>query len=105
MTQDNHDIIKNDMKEIAEVTQEAIIILISNPVDSLVYFTNQVNYPTHKIIGTGTALESSRFKTIIAQHYQIDPKNNKTLVIGEHGQYEKPVWSKEVIHDVELYAT
>ena len=69
------------MKQIAEVTQEAIIILISNPVDSMVYFANQVNYPTHKIIGTGTALESSRFKTIIAQHYQIDPKMLKLLLL------------------------
>src|SRR5699024_8763409 len=51
LAQDNHDIIKNVMKQIAEVTQEAIIILISNPVDSMVYFANQINYPSHKIIG------------------------------------------------------
>ncbi|RIL77495.1 lactate dehydrogenase [Staphylococcus cohnii] len=102
LAQDNHDIIKNVMKQIAEVTQEAIIILISNPVDSMVYFANQANYPSHKIIGTGTALESSRFKTIVAQHYQIDPKNVEAFVIGEHGQYAAPVWSKVRIHGMEL---
>ena len=47
-------------------------------------------------------MESSRFKTIIAQHYQIDPKNVEAFVIGEHGQYAVPVWSKVRIHGMEL---
>lgn len=102
LAQDNHDIIKNVMSQVAEVTQEAIIIVISNPVDSIVYFANQVNYPTHKIIGTGTSLETSRFKTIIAHHYQIDPKNVEAFVIGEHGQHAIPVWSKVRIHGMSL---
>lgn len=102
LAQGNHDIIKNVMSQVAEVTQEAIIILISNPVDSIVYFANQVNYPSHKIIGTGTSLESSRFKTIIAHHYQIDPKNVEAFVIGEHGQHAIPVWSKVRIHGMSL---
>lgn len=102
LAQGNHDIIKNVMSQVAEVTQEAIIIVISNPVDSIVYFANQVNYPTHKIIGTGTSLETSRFKTIIAHHYQIDPKNVEAFVIGEHGQHAIPVWSKVRIHGMSL---
>ncbi|WP_214268751.1 lactate/malate family dehydrogenase [Staphylococcus pseudoxylosus] len=102
LAQGNHDIIKNVMSQVAEVTQEAIIILISNPVDSIVYFANQVNYPSHKIIGTGTSLETSRFKTIIAHHYQIDPKNVEAFVIGEHGQHAIPVWSKVRIHGMSL---
>lgn len=102
LAQGNHDIIKNVMSQVAEVTQEAIIIVISNPVDSIVYFANQVNYPTHKIIGAGTSLETSRFKTIIAHHYQIDPKNVEAFVIGEHGQHAIPVWSKVRIHGMSL---
>lgn len=102
LAQGNHDIIKNVMSQVAEVTQDAIIILISNPVDSIVYFANQVNYPSHKIIGTGTSLETSRFKTIIAHHYQIDPKNVEAFVIGEHGQHAIPVWSKVRIHGMSL---
>lgn len=102
LAQGNHDIIKNVMSQVAEVTQEAIIIVISNPVDSIVYFANQVNYPTHKIIGTGTSLGTSRFKTIIAHHYQIDPKNVEAFVIGEHGQHAIPVWSKVRIHGMSL---
>lgn len=102
LAQGNHDIIKNVMSQVAEVTQEAIIILISNPVDSIVYFANQVNYPSNKIIGTGTSLETSRFKTIIAHHYQIDPKNVEAFVIGEHGQHAIPVWSKVRIHGMSL---
>ncbi|MEC5302006.1 MULTISPECIES: lactate/malate family dehydrogenase [Staphylococcus] len=102
LAQGNHDIIKKVTKQIAKVTQDAIIILVSNPVDSMTYFANQIDYPSNKIIGTGTALESSRFKTIIAHHYQIDPKNVEVFVIGEHGEHAIPVWSKVRIHGMPL---
>ena len=102
LAQGNHDIIKNIMSQVSKVTQDAIIILISNPVDSMVYFANQVDYPSNKIIGTGTALESSRFRTIIAHHYHIDPKNVEAFVIGEHGEHAIPVWSKVRIHGMSL---
>lgn len=102
LAQGNHDIIKKVTKQIAKVTQGAIIILVSNPVDSMTYFANQIDYPSNKIIGTGTALESSRFKTIIAHHYQIDPKNVEAFVIGEHGEHAIPVWSKVRIHGMPL---
>lgn len=102
LAQGNHDIIKKVTKQIAKVTQDAIIILVSNPVDSMTYFANQIDYPSNKIIGTGTALESSRFKTIIAHHYQIDPKNVEAFVIGEHGEHAIPVWSKVRIHGMPL---
>ncbi|NWK83471.1 lactate dehydrogenase [Staphylococcus sp. GSSP0090] len=102
LAQGNYTIIKGIMSQIAQVTQDAIVLLISNPVDSMVYFANQIDYPTHKIIGTGTALETSRFKTIIADHYQIDPKNVEAFVIGEHGAHAIPVWSKVRIHGMEL---
>ncbi|WP_039067439.1 lactate/malate family dehydrogenase [Staphylococcus shinii] len=102
LAQGNHDIIKKVTKQITKVTQDAIIILVSNPVDSMTYFANQIDYPSNKIIGTGTALESSRFKTIIAHHYQIDPKNVEAFVIGEHGEHAIPVWSKVRIHGMPL---
>lgn len=102
LAQGNHDIIKKVTKQIAKVTQDAIIILVSNPVDSMTYFANQIDYPSNKIIGTGTALESSRFKTIIAHHYQIDPKIVEAFVIGEHGEHAIPVWSKVRIHGMPL---
>ncbi|MGK3149278.1 lactate dehydrogenase [Staphylococcus shinii] len=102
LAQGNHDIIKKVTKQIAKGTQDAIIILVSNPVDSMTYFANQIDYPSNKIIGTGTALESSRFKTIIAHHYQIDPKNVEAFVIGEHGEHAIPVWSKVRIHGMPL---
>ncbi|PHK49933.1 lactate/malate family dehydrogenase [Staphylococcus edaphicus] len=102
LAQGNYSIIKAIMTQISEVTQDAIVFLISNPVDTMVYFANQIDYPTHKIIGTGTALETSRFKTIIANNYQIDPNNVEAFVIGEHGQHAIPVWSKVRIHGMAL---
>ncbi|HLR19498.1 MAG TPA: lactate dehydrogenase [Staphylococcus sp.] len=98
----NRIMIEDVMNQISKVTQEAIIILVSNPVDTITYIGNTFDYPSHKIIGTGTALETSRFKTLIADYYQIDPKNVEAFVIGEHGQHAVPVWSKVRISGMTL---
>ncbi|PTI79797.1 lactate dehydrogenase [Staphylococcus succinus] len=102
LAQDNRQMIEGVMAQIQQVTQEAIVILISNPVDTITYIANRFDYPAHKLIGTGTSLETSRFKTLIAKHYKIDPKNVEAFVIGEHGQHAVPVWSKVRIHGMAL---
>lgn len=103
LAQGNRKMIKAVMEQISQVTQDAIIILVSNPVDTITYLSNQVDYPTHKIIGTGTALETSRFKMLISKYYQVDPKNIEAFVIGEHGVHAVPVWSKVRVHGMELH--
>ncbi|ANQ65254.1 lactate/malate family dehydrogenase [Staphylococcus equorum] len=98
----NRIMIEGVMKQINQVTQDAIVILVSNPVDTITYMSNASQYPSYKIIGTGTSLETSRFKTLIATYYQVDPKNVEAFVIGEHGQHAVPVWSKVRIYGMTL---
>lgn len=103
LTKDNITIIKNIMKNVSSVQKEALIILVTNPVDAMTYIAfRSSDYPKEKIIGTGTLLETARFKTLIADHYNIDPKNVEAFVIGEHGQHAVPVWSKVRIAGMEI---
>lgn len=98
LAEENGKLMADLMQRIARVTQEAVIIFISNPVDAMTYIASTtVNYPKHQIMGTGTLLESARFKTLIANHYGIDPKSVHAFVIGEHGKNAVPVWSKVTI--------
>lgn len=102
LTKANSLIIHDVFKQLAKVTQEALVILISNPVDAMTYLAYQAGYPTGKIIGTGTILESSRFRTLIADHYQVDPKDVEAFVLGEHGSHGVPIWSRVRIHGIDL---
>ncbi len=95
LTSGNATIIQEIMSNITAVTTSPHIIMISNPVDTMTYLAEiQHDYPHEKIMGTGTLLESSRFRTLIADHYDVDPKSVEAFVIGEHGKTTMPVWSR-----------
>lgn len=103
LTKGNVAVVTDVMNRINAVTQQPLIVFVSNPVDTITYVATQVNdYPNEKIMGTGTLLESSRFRTLIAKHYDIDPKSVEGFVIGEHGQHAVPVWSKTTIAGMSL---
>ena len=103
LTKGNVGVVTDVMNRINAVTQQPLIVFVSNPVDTMTYIATQVNdYPNKKIMGTGTLLESARFRTLIANHYDIDPKSVEAFVIGEHGQHAVPVWSKVTIAGMPL---
>ncbi|KOR14210.1 lactate dehydrogenase [Staphylococcus carnosus] len=102
LTRANSLIVHSVFQKLSEVTQEAVAILISNPVDAMTLIAQEAGYPAHKVIGTGTNLESSRFRTLIADHYQVDPKNVEAFVLGEHGSHAVPIWSRVRIAGIEL---
>lgn len=102
LTKANSVIVNDVFRQLSAVTKEAVVILISNPVDAMTYLAHQAGYPSDKVIGTGTILESSRFRTLIADHYDIDPKDVEGFVLGEHGSHCVPIWSRVRIHGIEL---
>jgi len=62
--------------------------------DVLTYVTLKISgLPSNKVIGSGTVLDSSRFRYLIAEHCHVDPRNVHAYIIGEHGDTELPVWS------------
>jgi L-lactate dehydrogenase len=73
----------------------AILLVASNPVDIMTYVMQELSTrPDHKVIGTGTMLDTTRARTLLAEHYQVDPRSVHAIVIGEHGDSEVAVWSR-----------
>lgn len=90
----NTKIMDSIMTEIMKYTKEAMIIAITNPLDVAThYISTHFDYPREKIVGTGTMLETFRFRRILANHYHVDPKNIHGYILGEHGNSAFPAWS------------
>jgi len=63
-------------------------------VDILTYVTYKLSgFPKNRVIGSGTVLDTSRFRYLIGQKVNIDPRNVHAYIIGEHGDTEVPTWS------------
>jgi len=72
----------------------AVVVVVANPMDVLTYLAvKRLPAPPSRIIGSGTALDSSRFRYMLSQEFGIDPRNIHAYVIGEHGDSSVPVWS------------
>ncbi len=85
-------------KQIAEQLDrhapKAILIVASNPVDILTYVMQELSErPDEKVIGTGTMLDTTRLRTLLAEHYEVDPRSVHALILGEHGDSEIVAWS------------
>ena len=90
----NAKIMQSVFGEIVKRTKEAMIIMITNPLDVATYVVStQFDYPRNLILGTGTMLETYRFRRILADKYQVDPKNINGYVLGEHGNAAFVAWS------------
>lgn len=86
LLKDNVSIFKEITESIMKYTKDAYLIWISNPVDTAVYLCSEVyGYPSEKVIGTGTLLDSSRLKYILAKRYNVSPSSVNAYMLGEHG--------------------
>ncbi|MDT8716185.1 L-lactate dehydrogenase [Clostridium sp. 19966] len=90
----NVKVMSSVMESICKYTKDAVIITVSNPVDILTYLAqNHFGYDEKKIIGTGTSLDTARFRRIIAEKYSVDAKNVHGYIMGEHGSSAFATWS------------
>eukprot|EP00923_Selenidium_pygospionis_P012981 GHVN01022368.1.p1 GENE.GHVN01022368.1~~GHVN01022368.1.p1 ORF type:complete len:305 (+),score=33.95 GHVN01022368.1:394-1308(+) len=80
--------------ELDKHAPNAIIVVTSNPVDLMTYLVQEMtSRPTNRVIGTGTLLDSSRFRTLLGQHYEVDPRSVHGYILGEHGDSEVAAFS------------
>lgn len=90
----NTEIFKSIVPNIVKYSANSIVIVVTNPVDILSYVTQKISgFPSDKVIGSGTVLDTARFKYLISRHAGIDARNIHAYIIGEHGDTEVPVWS------------
>jgi len=94
LAQRNANVFKDIVPQIVKYGKNAILVVVSNPMDVLTSLTIKLSgFPPQKVIGSGTVLDSTRFRFLISQHCRVDPRNVHAYIIGEHGDTELPVWS------------
>jgi len=94
LAQTNLNILRQVASEIIRHAPDAIYIVVSNPVDLMTHcLIRESGIPAHRIIGTGTLLDSSRLRSIIAREVRLTSRNVHTYVLGEHGDTSVVPWS------------
>ncbi len=78
----------------AGVKKDAIVLVVSNPVDVLTYLAaDRLKLPTSQVLGLGTQLDTVRFRSLIAQQLAAPATQVNALILGEHGDSMVPIWS------------
>ncbi|UCE47751.1 MAG: L-lactate dehydrogenase, partial [Phycisphaerales bacterium] len=99
----NAEIVRSICTSIAEHDTSAVLVMVTNPVDALTHVAlEQLNWPRHRIIGSGTVLDSARFKYLLSRHCRVDARNVHAYIIGEHGDSEVAAWSMTHIAGVPI---
>jgi L-lactate dehydrogenase len=89
--------------EVLQYNTHGILLIASNPVDIMSYFTwKKSGWPVQRVIGSGTLLDSARFRYLIGDKLNIDPRSVHAHIIGEHGDSELPLWSLANIAGTEI---
>lgn len=89
--------------EIADHNPLGILLIATNPVDVLTYATLRLSgFPPERVIGSGTILDTARFRYLLSEHFRVDARSVHGFIIGEHGDSEVPVWSLTNIAGMKL---
>lgn len=90
----NTAVFKSIVGEVIKYNKDCILLVVTNPVDILTYVTYKLSgFPKNKVIGSGTVLDSARFRYLIGKHVGVDTRNVHAYIMGEHGDTEVPAWS------------
>lgn len=99
----NADVLRQITEQLDRHAPEAVLIIATNPVDILTYAVQQITRrPHHRVIGTGTMLDTGRFRALLGRHYGVDPRSVHAYILGEHGDSEVPLWSTAAIGGVSI---
>lgn len=90
----NAAIMKSIVGEIKKHDFGGILLIVSNPVDILTLIAlKESGYPSNRVIGSGTVLDTGRFKYLLGEHLDVDSRSVHAFIIGEHGDSELAAWS------------
>jgi L-lactate dehydrogenase len=103
LSQRNFAILKSVIEQIVKYNPEGLLLIASNPLDVLCYAAMKLSgLPASRVIGSGTILDTARFRYLLSQHAGVDPRSVHAFIIGEHGDSEVPVWSSANIAGMAL---
>ncbi|WP_315116196.1 L-lactate dehydrogenase [uncultured Clostridium sp.] len=99
----NYKVFKSIVPPVVEYSPNCIITVVSNPVDVLTYVTYKLSgFPPERVIGSGTVLDTSRFKYLLSDHFNVDARNIHSYILGEHGDSEIAAWSLTNIAGIDV---
>ncbi|HEY5531781.1 MAG TPA: L-lactate dehydrogenase [Candidatus Anoxymicrobiaceae bacterium] len=95
------DLIGRNLEVVGEIipnvtanNDKCIILMVSNPVDAMTYAAlKKSGFPPGRVIGSGTLLDTSRFRYLLSEHCRVATQNVHAYIIGEHGDSEVAAWS------------
>ena len=94
LVQKNAAIFREIVPAVARHTPDGILLVATNPVDALTYASLKLSgLPKQRVIGSGTILDTARFRQLLSRHFQVDARSVHAFIVGEHGDSEVPVWS------------
>lgn len=97
LLQRNAAVFREVIHKIVEQAPKAILLVATNPVDVMTHlaahFAAEFDVPPSRVIGTGTTLDTARFRTLVGDHFGVDSQHVHAYVVGEHGDSEVLTWS------------
>jgi len=94
LTARNTEIFRQIVPQVAQNNPDGILLIATNPVDVLTFASQKFSgLPPKQVIGSGTILDTARFRYLLSQHFGVDARSVHAYIIGEHGDSEVPVWS------------
>ncbi|MFA6475247.1 MAG: L-lactate dehydrogenase [Patescibacteria group bacterium] len=103
LLQRNAGILKGIMKDIKTYSPDSIVIVVTNPVDVLTYLALKYShFPHNRVFGTGTVLDSARFRSYLAKYFCVNAHNVHAHILGEHGDSSFPALSTANIGSIPL---
>ena len=101
LTEKNVRIFQSIIPESVRYNTECLLLIVANPVDILTTVALRLSgFPPERVIGSGTVLDSSRFKYRLGEYIGIDHRNVHAFIIGEHGDSEVAVWSSATVSGI-----
>jgi L-lactate dehydrogenase len=91
------------LPEVVRVAPDAILLMVTNPVDVMTEIAGKLTgFDRQRVFGSGTVLDSSRFRYLVARHCRVAVQNVHAYIAGEHGDSEIPLWSSASIGSIPL---
>lgn len=88
----NYEVIRNVTEQVAKHSPQAILVLVTNPLDAMCWVAHQVSgFPKGRVVGMAGVLDTARFRTFIAQELDVSVENVTAVVLGGHGDTMVPV--------------
>ena len=101
LLQRNADVFRQIIPSVLRVAPGAVLLIVTNPVDVMTHlaaqFAADFGVPHTRVFGSGTTLDTARFRALLGRHFDVDPQHVHGYVIGEHGDSEVLVWSQATI--------